>query len=111
MTISWEEFEKVELRTATITRVEDFPEARKPAYKLWLDLGDGGPEKTSSARITTLYPKDALIGKQVIVVANFPPRQIGPVRSEVLVTGFYHTANDVVLAVPDKPVANGLKLG
>lgn len=111
MTISWEEFERVELRTATITRVEDFPEAKKPAYKLWLDIGDGGPEKTSSARITTLYTKDELVGKQVVVVTNFPPRQIGPVRSEVLVTGFYHTDDDVVLAVPERAVKNGLRLG
>ena len=111
MTISWEEFERVELRTATITRVEDFPEARQPAYKLWLDIGDGGPEKTSSARITTLYSKDELVGKQVMVVTNFPPKKIGPVMSEVLVTGFYRTPQDVVLVVPDKPVMNGLRLG
>ena len=109
--ISWEEFEKVELRTATIVRVEDFPEAKKPAYKLWLDIGDGGAPKTSSARITTLYAKDQLVGKQVVVVTNFPPKKIGPVVSEVLVTGFYATHDDVVLAVPERPVANGLKLG
>ncbi len=109
-TLTWEEFEKVELRTGTIVRAEDFPEARVPAYKLWVDIGAGEP-KLSSARVTTLYTKEELIGKQVICVTNFPPKKIGPLLSEVLVTGFYHTKDDVVLAVPDKKVANGLKLG
>lgn len=108
--ITWEDFEKIELKVATIVRVEDFPEAKKPAYKLWLDIGDGGEPKTSSARITTLYTKEELVGKQVVVVANFPPKKIGPVTSEVLVTGFYHSPDDVVLAVPERNVANGLRL-
>lgn len=110
-TISWDDFEKVELRTATIVRVEDFLEARKPAYKVWVDVGDGGAPKSSSARVTTLYTKEELLGKQVVVVTNFPPKKIGPVTSEVLITGFYHTADDVVLCVPERTVANGAKLG
>ena len=107
--LSWAEFEKVELRTATILRAEPFPEARKPAYKLWLDVG--GETKTSSAQITERYDMEELVGKQVVVVTNFAPKRIGPVLSEVLVTGFYDADGSVVLAVPDKPVPNGLKLG
>jgi tRNA-binding protein len=107
--ISWNDFEKVEIRTGTIVRAEDFPEARIPAYKLWVDIGEAAP-KMSSARITTLYSKEELVGKQVICVTNFPPKRIGSVMSEVLVTGFYQNDKDVVLAVPDKPVPNGVKL-
>lgn len=109
MTINWEDFEKVSLLTGTIIQAEDFPEARIPAYKLLVDIGNGEVKK-SSARITHLYSKEQLIGKQVICVTNFPPKQIGPFRSEVLVTGFYNEEGAVVLAVPDKPVKNGLKL-
>lgn len=109
MQISWGDFEKISLVTGTIIRAEEFPEARIPAYKLWVDIGDG-VIKTSSARVTALYSTDELVGKQVICVTNFPPKQIGPFRSEVLVTGFYDANGDVTLAVPDKPVANGLKL-
>lgn len=109
MTITWEEFEKVSLLTGTITQVEDFPEARFPAYKLWVDIGNGVIKK-SSARVTHLYKKEELVGKQVICVTNFPVKQIGPFQSELLVTGFYNADGHVVLAVPDKPVANGLKL-
>lgn len=113
MTISWEDFEKIELVSGTIIHAEDFPEARKSAYKLQIDLGNGIIKK-SSAQITDLYRKEDLIGKQVMCVSNFPPRQIGPFMSEVLVTGFY-TDQGVVLAVPDpaigKIVGNGLKLG
>lgn len=109
--LTWDEFEQVDMRVGTITRVEDFPEARKPAYKLWVDLGEEIGEKKSSAQITALYTKEELLGKQVICVTNFPPRQIGPVRSEVLLTGLYKTSSEIVLAVPDKPVPNGSKLG
>lgn len=109
MQISWEDFEKVSLLTATIISAEDFPEARFPAYKLVVDIG-GGVTKRSSARVTHLYSKEQLVGKQVICVTNFPPKQIGPYISEVLVTGFYNDKGEVVLAVPDKPVSNGLKL-
>lgn len=109
-TISWSDFEKVELRVGTVVRAEPFPEARRPAYKLWVDFGPEVGERKSSVQITELYSPDELVGKQVVGVVNFPPKQIGPMRSECLVCGFYRE-DGVVLAVPDKPVANGLKLG
>ena len=108
--IDWDDFAKVELRVGTIVEVHDFPEARKPAWKLVVDFGPKIGRKKSSAQITDLYGKDELKGKQVIAVVNFPPKQIGPVRSECLVTGFIRDDGAVVLAVPDRPVANGLKL-
>lgn len=107
--ITWEDFEKVELRVGTIIKAEDFPEAKIPAYKLMIDLGDFGIKK-SSARITEHYKKEDLIGKQAICVTNFPKKQIGPFRSEVLTTGFYDDYNKVILAVPDKEIKNGTKL-
>lgn len=109
-TITWEDFEKVELRSGTIIDVQDFPEARKPAYKLVIDFGEEIGIKKSSAQITELYTKEELIGKQIIGVVNFPQKQIGPFFSECLVTGFMQDDGSVVLAVPDKPVKNGLKL-
>ena len=110
-TISWDEFEQVEIRVGTVVRVEDFPEARRPAYKVWVDFGPEIGERKSSAQITNLYSKDELLGRQVVGVVNFPPKQIGPVRSECLISGFYTPEGHVVLAVPDKPVPNGAKLG
>lgn len=107
--ITWQDFEKVELRVGTIVAVEDFPEARKPAYKLTLDLGDLGM-KRSSAQVTTLYAKEELIGRQIVAVCNFPKKQIGPFLSEVLVTGFPDSHGNVVLIRPDHPVPNGGKL-
>jgi len=109
-TISWDEFEKVELRVGTIIQVDPFPEARVPAYKLVVDFGEEIGTRKSSAQITNLYAMEELVGKQVVGVVNFPPKQIGPVRSECLVTGFYRE-DGVVLCIPDKPVPNGLKLG
>ena len=106
--INYEDFEKVDLRAGTITEVHDFPEARKPAYKLKIDFGELGV-KNSSARIKNIYSKEELIGKQVVCVVNFHPKQIGHFVSEVLTTGF-DTDNGVVLATVDKPVKNGMKL-
>jgi tRNA-binding protein len=108
--ISWNEFEQVELHTGTIVEVHDFPEARKPAWKLVIDFGEQVGTRKSSAQITDLYSKEELLGKQVIAVINFPPKQIGPFMSECLVTGFSQEDGSVVLAVPDKTTANGLKL-
>ncbi|MFC3629738.1 tRNA-binding protein [Paracoccus angustae] len=109
MTISFDDFQKVDIRTATITRAEPFPEARKPAIKLWLDLGALG-ERKSSAQITRHYRPEDLVGKQVLCVVNFPPRQIGPVRSEVLVLGVPDPDGEVVLIRPDLDVPNGGRL-
>jgi tRNA-binding protein len=108
-TITWSDFEQVEIRVGTILRAEPFPEARKPAYKLWVDFGDFGVKK-SSAQITALYTPEQLVGSQVLAVTNFPPRQVGPFMSEVLVTGFVQDDGSVVLARPDKPTRNGSKL-
>jgi tRNA-binding protein len=109
-TISWADFEKVELRVGTIVDVEEFPEARKPAFKLKVDFGNEIGVKKSSAQITDLYNREDLIGRQVLAVINFPPRQIGPVRSECLVTGFHRDDGAVVLAEPESKVPNGAKL-
>lgn len=109
-TIEWTDFEKVELRAGTVVEVTDFPEARKPAFKLKVDFGSGIGIKQSSAQITDLYDKDSLIGRQVLAVVNFPPKRIGPFVSECLVAGFYRDDGAVVLAVPDSPVPDGARL-
>lgn len=109
--ISWEDFEKVELRVGTIVEADDFPEARNPAYILKVDFGSEIGVKKSSAQITGLYTKEELIGKKIVAVVNFPPKQIGPIKSECLVTGFYNNDGHVVLAVPDKEIQDGARLG
>ncbi|MGD9043959.1 MAG: tRNA-binding protein [Desulfobacterales bacterium] len=107
--LSWKDFEKVELRAGTIIRVEDFPEAHKPAYKIWADFGDFGVMK-SSAQLTKLYRKKDLLGRQIVGVINFPPKQIGAFMSEFLVTGFVLKNGKVVLSEPERTVPNGTKL-
>lgn len=109
-TINFEDFLKVELRVGTIMEVEDFPEAKVPAYKLTIDFGPEIGQKRSSSQVTDYYAKDELIGKQVLAVVNFPPKQVGKFMSEVLTTGIYDEVNKVVLISPDRPVPNGSKL-
>lgn len=107
--IGWKDFSKVDIRIGTIMDVKPFPEAKKPAFLLWIDLGEMGTKK-SSAQITQHYPLASLIGKQVICVCNFPPKQIGPLMSEVLVTGFANENGAIILATVDAPVPKGQKL-
>jgi tRNA-binding protein len=109
--ITWEHFTAVEMRAGTIVSVEDFPEARKPAYKIAVDFGPAVGVRRTSAQVTTLYSKQDLVGRQVMGVLNLPPKQIGPVRSEFLLAGFYRADGAVVLAVPERPVENGARLG
>lgn len=108
--ITWTDFERVDLRAGTIVEVEDFPEARRPSYKLWIDFGEEIGIKKTSAQVTKLYTKEELKNRQVICVTNFPPRQIGKFMSEVLLTGFPNAAGDVVLAGMEREVPNGAKL-
>ncbi|MDB5246215.1 MAG: tRNA-binding protein [Segetibacter sp.] len=107
--ISWEDFEKINIQTGTIVEVNDFPKARKPAYRLKIDFGEAG-FKQSSAQITKHYTKEQLIGMQVVAVVNFPPKQVANFYSECLVLGVYDENNDVILLQPEKKVANGRKI-
>ena len=109
--ITWAEFEAVDMRAGTIVAVEEFPEARKPAYKITVDFGPEIGVRKTSAQVKTIYTRDELLGRQVMGVVNFPPKQIGPVKSEFLLTGFYREDGAVVLAVPERPVQNGARLG
>jgi len=109
-TISWDDFAKIEIRAGTIMEVNDFPKAKNPAYQITIDFGELGI-KRSSAQITHLYDKEALIGKQVIAVMNFQPKQIANFFSECLVLGVYTDKKEVVLLTPDRPVENGWKIG
>lgn len=106
-TIEWGDFERVELRAGTVVEARAFPEARRPAYRLRVDFGPEVGVLQSSAQITDCYQPDDLVGRQVLAVVNFPPKQIGPMRSECLVTGLHREDGAVVLAVPDAPVPNG----
>ncbi|MFN7595413.1 MAG: tRNA-binding protein [Cereibacter sp.] len=110
MTITYEDFQKVDIRVGRIMRAEPFPEARKPAIRLWVDFGNEIGEKRSSAQITAHYTPDMLVGRQVLAVVNFPPRQIGKVLSEVLVLGVPDAAGEVVLIGPDHDVSPGGRL-
>ncbi|MGY6558894.1 MAG: tRNA-binding protein [Nitritalea sp.] len=108
-TLDFTDFQKIELRIGTVLRAEAFPEARKPAFKLWVDLGELGIKK-SSAQLTLRYQAHDLVGKQVLCVCNLSPRQVGPFMSEVLVTGFSDENGGIVLASVDSPVSNGARL-
>jgi tRNA-binding protein len=108
--ISWEEFSKVELRVGKVLQAFPLPQARRPAYVLTIDFGPELGVKTSSAQLTALYTAEELIGKLVVAVVNLPPKQIGKVRSECLVTGFPTERGEVVLCVPERPVPLGAKL-
>jgi len=110
MTITWADFDRVDMRVGVITDAQPFPEARKPALKLWIDFGPLGI-KRSSAQITDHYAPDALVGRRVIAVVNFPPKQIGPFVSEVLVLGAYGERGEVILLRPDFDVPPGSKIG
>ena len=108
--IAYEDFTRVDIRVGTVVRAEAFPEARKPAIKLWIDFGEALGVKKSTAQITRHYAPDALVGRQVAAVVNFPPRQIGPVMSEVLTLGFPDADGEVVLIAPNLPGPNGGRL-
>lgn len=108
--INWDDFAKIDIRSGTIVEVTDFPNARKPAYRLKIDFGELGT-KQSSAQITHHYQASDLVGKQIVAVVNFPPKQIANFFSECLVLGVYNDQNQVILLQPDKIVANGSKIG
>jgi len=108
--ITWQDFEKIDIRVGTILTVSDFANAKKPSYQLTIDFGELGIKK-SSAQITSLYQKDDLLGKQIVAVVNFPPKQIANFFSECLVLGVYNDAKEVVLLQPNLAVSNGNRIG
>lgn len=109
-TITWDEFTAVEIRVGTVVAVEEFPEARKPAYRISVDFGPELGVRRTSAQVTALYTPAELMGRQVVGVVNFPRKQVGPMMSEFLLTGFYRDDGAVVLAVPEREVPNGARL-
>ena len=109
--INWADFEKIDIRVGTITEVNDFPNARKPAFKMLIDFGSELGLKRSSAQITSLYTKQELLDRQIIAVVNFPPKKIADFTSECLVLGVYDENKDVILLQPGKRVTNGMKIG
>ena len=109
--ITWDDFEKIDMRTGTIIEVDDFPKARKPAYKLTIDFGEALGLKRSSAQVTAHYKKEDLLNRKVIAVVNFPPKQIADFISECLVLGVYDANKDVILLQPERAVENGMKIG
>jgi tRNA-binding protein len=111
MTISWDDFEKIDIRTGTIIAVNDFPKARKPAYQLTIDFGAELGTKKSAAQITIYYKKEDLLNRQVVAVVNFPPKRIADFISECLVLGVYDENKDVILLQPSQAVTNGMKIG
>lgn len=108
--ITWEDFKIIELRTGTVIKVDDFPEAQKPAYKITVDFGEKIGIRKTSAQVTDLYTKKDILGKQIIGIVNFPKKQIGPFMSEFLLTGFIQDDKSVVLCIPDKTCKNGVRL-
>jgi export-related chaperone CsaA len=110
-TITWNDFEKLDIRVGTILSVNDFPKARKPAYQVTIDFGPEIGIKRSSAQITDLYQKEQLAGQQIIAVVNFPPKQIASFKSECLILGIYNERNEVILLKPERTVINGQKIG
>ena len=108
--ITWQDFTAVELRVGTILSVEDFPKARNPSYIITADFGAEIGVRKTSAQITAIYGKEELIGRQIVGVVNFPVKQIGPIRSEFLLTGFYRDDKEVIIAIPERSVPNGAKL-
>ena len=110
MAIDWADFERVDMRVGVVVDARAFPEARRPAYRLWIDFGPLGV-KRSSAQITARYAPAELVGRRVVAVVNFPPKQIGPFVSEVLVLGAYGAAGEVILLAPDFEVAPGARIG
>jgi len=108
--ISFDDFLKVDIRVGRVLRAEPFPEARKPAIKMWIDFGPELGERKTSAQITAHYTPESLQGRQVLAVTNFPPRQIGPFMSEVLVLGLADAGGEIVLLTPDKPVPDGERM-